>query len=57
MNIYLHVEISVRELDSKLLLGTLAGSGTDLYVQTTGSFRNASKYVRVIEVLLKELYA
>ena len=26
MNIYLHVEISVRELDSKLLLGTLAAS-------------------------------
>ena len=26
MNIYLHIEISVRELDSKLLLGTLAAS-------------------------------
>jgi len=26
MNIYLHVEISIRELDSKLLLGTLAAS-------------------------------
>jgi phage tail sheath protein FI len=32
---------------------TLRGSGTDLYVQSTGSFRNASKYVRVKEVLLK----
>ena len=32
---------------------TIRGSGTDLYVQTTGSFRNASKYVRVKEVLLK----
>ena len=26
MNIYIHVEISVRELDSKLLLATLAAS-------------------------------
>jgi|MDSV01.2.fsa_nt_gb hypothetical protein len=32
---------------------TIRGSGTDLYVQTTGSFRNASKYVRVKDVLLK----
>ena len=32
---------------------TIRGSGTDLYVQTTGSFRNASKYVRVKEVLIK----
>jgi hypothetical protein len=26
MNVYLHVEISARELDSKLLLATLAAS-------------------------------
>ena len=26
MNIYLHVEISMRELDSKLLLGVIAAS-------------------------------
>ena len=32
---------------------TIRGSGTDLYVQTTGSFRNASKYVRVKDVSLK----
>ena len=29
------------------------GSGTDLYLQTTGSFPNASKYVRVAAVNLK----
>ena len=32
---------------------TLAGSGTDLYLQTSGSFPNASKYVRVRTVNLK----
>ena len=33
MNIYLHIEISDRELDSKLLLGTLAASrGHDVIV-------------------------
>ena len=33
MNIYLHVEISSRELDSKLLLATLAASrGHDVIV-------------------------
>jgi len=31
----------------------LMGSGTDLYLQSTGSFSNASKYVRVKEVNLK----
>ena len=31
---------------------TLRGSGTDVYLQTTGSFRNASRYVRVKEVNL-----
>jgi len=31
----------------------LRGSGTDLYVQTTGSYANASRYVRVSSVNLK----
>jgi hypothetical protein len=29
------------------------GSGTDIYLQTSGSFPNASRYVRVKEVLIK----
>jgi phage tail sheath protein FI len=29
---------------------TLRGSGTDIYLQTTGSYRNASRYVRVKQV-------
>jgi phage tail sheath protein FI len=29
------------------------GSGTDVYIQTTGSFPNSSRYVRVKEVLIK----
>jgi hypothetical protein len=32
---------------------TVNGSGTDIYLQVTGSFPNASRYVRVKEVLIK----
>ena len=39
MNIYLHVEISSRELDSKLLLATLAASrGHDIIVSDWAIF-------------------
>jgi phage tail sheath protein FI len=31
---------------------TIRGTGTDIYLQSTGSFRNASRYVRVKEVKL-----
>lgn len=44
MNIYLHVEVAVRELDSKLLLGVLAASkGHEVVLSTMGEIFNGLK--------------
>ena len=50
MNIYLHIEISDRELDSKLLLGTLAASrGHDVIVSDLMGIMKGVKQERYLQ--------
>ena len=50
MNIYLHVEISARELDSKLLLAVLAASkGHEVVVAGFGEIINGIKITKNID--------
>ena len=56
MNIYIHVEISVRELDSKLLLATIAASkGHQVIISDIETIiSQAQKYLQIEGMLLIE---